>query len=71
MKKLTGLFFALAVSALALLPTPADAYTGVYFVCVDSCLQCWRSGPCPSSYCVELNSGCEETYGIACHCYSY
>jgi hypothetical protein len=73
LKKLSRLFFAVALSALALLPTLVEARPpGVYYVCVESCLECWNyPGPCPNAYCEELVFGCEETFGIACHCNSY
>lgn len=74
LKKLARLVvLALAFSASALLPTPAKASPpGFYYVCVDTCIDCFRSwATCQNGFCEELVFGCEETSGIACRCSSY
>jgi hypothetical protein len=71
MRKLIRLAFAFAVAALALLSHSAHAFgAGGYYVCVNDCYtEC--PAYCYNWICEDLVDGCEETSGIACHCYSF
>lgn len=66
MRKLTRLFFAAGLAALALLPMRAGAGPRPYYVCVSDCREC-------PAYCYwwicEDTLFCEETGGIACRCF--